>query len=61
MALHNYVYLKHREHDQSCHELLVREKDKVIPRRTKSLDTQAVTTATTKPEKESTQSQTQGR
>lgn len=32
MALHNYVYLKHREHDSSCHRLLVREKDIVLPR-----------------------------
>lgn len=31
MALHNYVYLKHREHDSHCHQLLVREKDIVLP------------------------------
>ncbi|GAV47628.1 hypothetical protein ZYGR_0H04740 [Zygosaccharomyces rouxii] len=47
MALHNYVYLKHREHDQRCHELLVREKDKVIPRVVRSLGTTTTTTTTT--------------
>ncbi|CCE91649.1 uncharacterized protein TDEL_0D00650 [Torulaspora delbrueckii] len=27
MALHNYIYLKHKSHDPSCHKLLARDHD----------------------------------
>lgn len=27
MALHNYIYLKHKAHDQDCHRLLSRDHD----------------------------------
>ncbi|SCU78797.1 LADA_0A07712g1_1 [Lachancea dasiensis] len=27
MALHNYIYLKHKSHDPECHTLIAREHD----------------------------------
>ncbi|QLQ79964.1 hypothetical protein HG537_0C06130 [Torulaspora globosa] len=27
MALHNYIYLKHKGHDPSCHKLIARDHD----------------------------------
>ncbi|SCV99354.1 LAFE_0A01332g1_1 [Lachancea fermentati] len=27
MALHNYIYLKHKSHDPHCHTLIAREHD----------------------------------
>lgn len=27
MALHNYIYLKHKNHDPSCHKLIARDHD----------------------------------
>ncbi|SCU80850.1 LANO_0B01332g1_1 [Lachancea nothofagi CBS 11611] len=33
MALHNYIYLKHKSHDPSCHTLIARDHDnRPIPR-----------------------------
>ncbi|QLG73074.1 hypothetical protein HG535_0E01580 [Zygotorulaspora mrakii] len=27
MALHNYIYLRHKDHDPSCHKLIARDHD----------------------------------
>ncbi|SCU77915.1 LAFA_0A03972g1_1 [Lachancea sp. 'fantastica'] len=40
MALHNYIYLKHKSHDPECHTLIAREHDtRPVPQRMVTLDT----------------------
>ncbi|CEP63572.1 uncharacterized protein LALA0_S08e05666g [Lachancea lanzarotensis] len=39
MALHNYIYLKHKSHDPECHTLIARDHDtRPIPQRTLTLE-----------------------
>lgn len=44
MALHNYIYLKHKNHDPSCHKLIARDHDSrpdITPSSTMTLDGRA--------------------
>lgn len=41
MALHNYIYLKHKGHDPSCHKLIARDHD-ARPSPTRSTQAAAV-------------------
>ncbi|SCU80859.1 LANO_0B01354g1_1 [Lachancea nothofagi CBS 11611] len=45
MALHNYIYLKHKSHDPQCHTLIARDHDNrpsPLPSKTVNLQVAAV-------------------